>query len=357
MKYFMVSKCGEGAQVLYRIELEGNDVRLHITEPEYRRNWDGLLPKAELNSSFIDKNTIFIFDFSEMGKLADDLRRTGHKVFGASKFCDKLEEDRAFGLQFMEKCGILHPNTVEFKIDEIEDAKRYILESDCDLVFKPSGECLPSHLTYCGSDQEDLTKFLEYACNCYGKDIETFVLQDFVKGSLVSSELFFDGKKACYPANHTVEVKKFMSGDKGPSTGCSGNLVWGEFDDCRIIEQGIGRVEEELIKMGFCGQMDLNAIVNDEGVFGLEWTPRFGYDSIPCLLPLIDSDLGEFFAGMASGQGDMKLACDFSAGVRFTIPPYPIEPHSLRRVLKEAPNLGIPIRGFTPDDTEEIYFY
>src|SRR5215831_992122 len=101
MKFLMVSKCGEGAQVLYNIGLEGNQVRLHIQEPEYRRNWNGLIKQVDLDTTFLDHDTIVIFDFSTMGETADLLRRGGHKVFGGSSFADRLEEDREFGFQFM----------------------------------------------------------------------------------------------------------------------------------------------------------------------------------------------------------------------------------------------------------------
>lgn len=357
MKFAMFSKCGEGAQVLYRIACEGNDVRLHIKEKEYRRNWDGLVPKVNEVNSFIDHDTIILFDFSGMGDLADDLRKSGYKVFGASSFADKLEEDRAFGLEFMDKCGIKFPATREFDVDDLEEAKKYIASREAKLAFKPSGESLPCHLTYCAEDEEDLIRYIDYVYQYFGKDIESFVLQDFVEGDIISSELFFDGKKACYPANHTIEAKKFLAGDLGPSVGCSGNLVWAEFNDCYIVQEGIGRVEDELIKEQFCGQLDLNAIVNEKGTFGLEWTPRFGYDSIPSLLPLIEGDVAEFFYKMATGNGRMKLKDGFSAGVRFTIPPYPIEPEHLKPILKESPNLGVPIRGFDVNDICNLYFF
>lgn len=351
----MISKCGEGAQVLYNIGLEGNQVRIYIQEPEYRRNWSGLIKQVELNDSFLDKDTIVLFDFSTMGQLADYLRRN-HHVFGGSSFADKLEGDREFGLNFMDKCGIQRPNSCSF--DSLEDAEDYITSHEGKLVFKPSGDCLPCHLTYCASDSEDMLQFTKYVFKYYSKKIDSFILQDFVEGSLISTELFFDGKKAVYPANHTIECKKFMNDDLGPSVGCAGNLVWAEYDECEIVNDGIAKVEQELVKIGYCGQLDLNAIVNEDGVFGLEWTPRFGYDSLPTLLSLFDIGCGEFFYNMATGQGKMSLCDGFSAGVRFSIPPYPIEPQNKNRaVLKEAPNLGIPIRGFDQEFVDHLYFY
>jgi len=357
MKFLMVSKCGEGAQVLYNIGLEGNQVRLHIQEPEYRRNWNGLIKQVDLDTTFLDHDTIVIFDFSTMGETADLLRRGGHKVFGGSSFADRLEEDREFGFQFMDKCGIQRPKMQTFSSGQLSAAKDYIRERGERLVFKPSGDSLPCHLTYCSKDGEDCLQFIEYAFRYHSKDIESFVLQDFIEGDIISTELWFDGEKAVYPANHTIECKKFMNDDLGPSVGCSGNLVWAEFDDCPIVNEGIGKVEKELVKQQYCGQIDLNAIVNDKGIFGLEWTPRFGYDSIPTLLALLDLDIGEFFYNMATGKGKMRLMEEFAAGVRFTIPPYPIEPEHSRIVLKESPNLGVPVRGFQEEHVECVYFY
>ena len=355
MKFLMISKCGEGAQVLYNIGLEGNDVRLYIQEAEYRRNWNGLIKQVELSDSFLDSSTVILFDFSSMGQLADYLRKH-HHVFGGSSFADRLECDREFGFDFMDKCGIQRPESQSFS--RLQDAESYIENHKGKLVFKPSGEALPCHLTYCASDAEDMLQYTKYVFKYYAKNIDSFILQDFVEGDLISTELFFDGEKAVYPANHSIECKKFMNDDLGPSVGCAGNLVWAERELCDIVDLGIGRAEKELIKIGYCGQLDLNAIVNENGLFGLEWTPRFGYDSLPTFLNLVDMDYGEFFYNLATGQGEMQLLDYFAAGVRFTIPPYPIEPQNKNKaVLKEAPNLGIPIRGFDPKNVKSLYFY
>src|SRR6185312_15704729 len=107
----------------------------------------------------------------------------------------------------------------------------------------------------------------------------SFVLQEFINGVVVSSEMWSDGTKVIRPSNHTVEVKGFLNGCKGPATGCSGNIVWAEDGLCRIVESGSARIEKLVVEEGHVGPMDLNAVVNDEGVWGLEWTPRFGYDA------------------------------------------------------------------------------
>lgn len=356
MKFMMVSKCGEGAHLLYRIGEEDNDVRIHIVDKEYRKTFSGMLEQENL--SWIDKDTIVIFDFSGMGDIADNLRAQGHYVFGASKFADKLENDRAFGLKTMRDCGIEVPCTYEFK--DFETSIKFINDNkEKRFVFKPSGESLPSRLTYCGSDAEDLIFYMRYVQKYYDKDIDSFILQEFVGGPIVSSEFWCAGDKGfIWPGNHTVEVKKFMNDDKGPSTGCAGNLIWLATDLDLALDEGILCIEETCVKERYTGCIDLNAIISNGKVYGLEWTPRFGYDAMPTFLQLIDSEWGEFFSDLTRGQmNELPLFNGYAAGARISIPPYPLEPEKSSDVERVGPNVGVPIRGFNEENYFNYYFF
>jgi phosphoribosylamine--glycine ligase len=358
MKFMMISKCGEGAGLLHRIASEGNEVKLFINDKDYKRSWKGLLPQATPDSAWVDDKTIFIFDYSEMGEFADNLKRRGHKVFGASSFADKLEHDRAFGMDAMKKAGIKIPPTFDFSNNDWNEARKFIASNDSKrYVFKPSGDEIPSKLTYCGCDCEDLLHYLTFVEKYYKGTIKEFILQEFVEGTIVSTEMFCDGTKLVGPANHTVEVKKFMNEDIGPSTGCAGNVVWGEFNDCWIVEKGIKLIEDLCVEHSYIGPIDLNAIINDSGLYGLEWTPRFGYDAMPTLLQLISIDVSQVISDLCSG--DLKsfpIDEGLAAGIRVTIPPYPLEPNK-GNIQTISPNLGIPIRGIKDDSLENIYFF
>ena len=111
----MYSTSGEGAQILHRIQQEDNEVGLYIKDRFYKNVFDGLVPKVDNPDSFIDKNTIIIFDISGNGNVADKYRRAGHFVYGASGFADDLEKDRKFGLDNMNKHNIKTPKSVDFK--------------------------------------------------------------------------------------------------------------------------------------------------------------------------------------------------------------------------------------------------
>lgn len=351
MNFHMISKCGEGSGLLQRIAQEGNEVSLQILEDDYSSVYNGLLRKTE----YPQDGDIIIYDSSGNGVRADKYRKQGFKVFGASSFADKLEHDRGFGLDFMRSHGISIPETKTFT-DFGKGIEFIKANKDKRFVFKPSGE-LPCKLTYSCSDAKDLILYMKYVEENFDREIEDFVLQEFIEGSIISSEYWVGPRGFIEPINHTIEVKKLMNEDLGPSTGCSGNLVWvGE--DSSILSELLRNTEKTLVQEGFIGPIDLNAIVTENNIFGLEWTPRFGLDAMPTLLQLLsDCEVGELISDICQGiKVKMNLIDAYAGGVRLTIPPYPIEPKSLKSIEKDSPNRGIPIRGYEGSE-EFIYFY
>jgi len=350
----MMSKCGEGLGLLLKIKEEGNQVRSYIKEPDYYSVYEGIIENEKTCNP--DKSEIVIFDSSGFGKDAEDYLHSGIKTFGGGSFQDKLENDRRFGLDFMHASGIKIPDTYYFDKKEFKSAFELIYSGKYEkLAFKPSGD-LPSRLTYCGSDAQNLVDYMLWVHKYYGEEIKSFVLQEFIEGAVVSSEFWCGSQGFIRPANQTIEVKKFMNDDLGQSTGCQGNLVW-RCDDSKILERGILRAETLFVHNGLVGPVDLNCIVNETGVYGLEWTPRFGLDAMPTLLALLKQDVGQLIADCVNGQADeMKISEKFAAGVRLTIPPYPLEPPRLKSVKEASPNYGIPLN--IPEEYDDnFYFY
>jgi phosphoribosylamine--glycine ligase len=352
MKFFMMSKCGEGCGLLERIQSEGNSVRIYIGEREYYSIYEGIFDREETCNP-VD-GEIVIFDSSYDGKFADKYRKKGLKVFGGGEFHDKLEKSRGFGLRFMQESGIKIPRTFIFKKDEFQKAYDFINRSGIErFAFKPSGD-LPSRLTYCACDKEDLLSYMQWVHKNFGQCIKDFCLQEFINGPIVSSEFWCGPHGFIRPGNQTVEVKKFMNDDLGQSTGCQGNLVW-RCDDSKVLERGILRAEQKLIENQYIGPIDLNSIIAEDGVYGLEWTPRFGLDAMPTLLQILKVDVGKLISDIVNGQTkEMSLSENFGAGVRLSIPPYPLEPLKLSGVAEVSPNYGIPIH--LPEKYESNYY-
>jgi phosphoribosylamine--glycine ligase len=357
MKFIMCSSCGEGANILYNIQDEGNDVALWIKEKSYAQAWDGLLPK--LKKPTPEKDDVVIFDFSGMGELADKFRKAGHHVIGGSVFADKMEQYRMFGLDAMVSAGIKIPLTKEFDDFNPKLVQDFLKEYGGEgkrWVFKPSGDGVGASLTYVSKDDEDLMFWVEYAEKYFSKEIDSFVLQQFVDGAVVSTEAWSNGNELILGTlNHTIEVKAMMNCGLGPATGCSGNILWAEKEAGRIAKEGLLRIQDTVVKEGYKGPIDLNVVANNDGIFGLEWCVRFGYSGITNLPLIIDGEVGKFFSDLAHGQGDSaNLHEGFVSAVRITIPPYPQEPNKLSDSLKITPNVGLPIRGLPEDPSDRL---
>ena len=353
MRFNFISTTADGMGFALRILEEGNAVRIWIDDHNGQSIGDGLVPKVgdieDLVYGANRDSDIFVFDTSGNGVMADGLRSQGYYILGASVVADRLEKDRRFAMEIMEECGIESPESFTFK--EWDKAIEFSANSNDRLVYKPSkrlGELAPSYVSY---DSGDMVEFLTgLKDKVEVEDIE-FDLQTFVKGLEISSEGWFNGDRWLPLFNHTFERKQLMPGNLGPSGGCTGNTVWGCDGECPICRNGVRRLEKFLRSVNYKGMIDLNAILSEGKLYGLEFTPRFGYDASPTMLcGILNMELGQFFADLAMGQGIQRDALSyekFASAIKVTIPPWPTE-----KYLAES---DIPVGGLEPDD--EVYWY
>jgi phosphoribosylamine-glycine ligase len=352
MRLNFVSDAGDGFGFAFRCVAEGTrDVRMWIREKDAKTIGDGLVPKVgDIEDLLVDANPstdIFIFDSSGNGVLADGITARGFATLGGSMLADRLERDRAFGNSIMDRCAIETPETRSFR--DFEKAIAFVeANADRRWVYKPSkhlGEIAPSHVS---SDSEELVETLKNIASETKIEKPEFELQEFVDGVALSTEFWFQhGEWIESLTNHTVERKALMNDDLGPSGGCVGNLVW-LCPGCKIC-QSANQLVQWANDQRYHGMLDLNAIVAKRHIYGLEFTPRFGYDAAPTLLfELVRGKISEFFVSMARGSlGELELREGFAGGVGVTIPPWPYE----KQALAEA---DVPIRGLEPN---EAYWY
>lgn len=354
MKFLVMSGAGDGLGLAYRLRAEGNEVGVWIKDPHAKDDFDGLLRKYDTMQNALKSltsDTIIVFDSTGGGRTADRLRGEGYSVFGGSVFADQLERDRGTAFEFMREVGIRVPPSKGFT--SFARARKYVQDRDQRLVFKPSGDMGPEVTTYVSYDQEDMLEMLEFFESRTRGEVD-FELQDMVEdGLLVSSELWIDGERVIPNlTNHTFERKPLMNGDIGPSGGCAGNVVFfPKPGPNRILEEGILRMEPILAAQQYVGPIDLNTIVNDDGVWALEFTPRFGYDALPAFLELLDQPVGELISQFAKGEKGIqpKVKRGWGGALRVTIPPYPNE--------KVRSAEGLPIRGLERSDRPHLYMY
>lgn len=347
MKFFFISEGGDGAGLALRLQDEGHDVGIWIRDDEAADRCKGLIKQS--NEFSLDLDTILVADCTGAGLICDGYRDMGHLVLAGSAVADKLEMDRGYATDVLKEARIKSPKTKYF--DDWEQAREYVEKTEERLVFKPEGDLsgvVPSYVSY---DQEDMLEMLEHYKGQQRCTVPAFALQQFIEGTCVSSEAWFGAGRFIGPFNHTIERKQLMNGDIGPSGGCSGNVVWACFDceECPICKATLWKLEEFLRSVNYVGPIDVNSVVSEDGVFALEFTPRFGYDATPTLLSvLLESSIGEFFDGVVRGtSSEMPLLQGYAAGLRVTVPPWPSE--------RFAADPGLPLRGLT--SFERFYPY
>jgi phosphoribosylamine--glycine ligase len=123
-----------------------------------------------------------------------------------------------------------------------------------------------------------------------------------------------------------MEKKRFMEGDKGPNTGCMGNVVWATNGD-KLTATVLEPLEPLLERVGYVGPLDINCMVTQDAAYFLEFTARFGYDAIQAWNELLKLPLFDYLYKVATKQADEVpvFQDSYSIAVRLSVPPYPSE--------------------------------
>jgi len=352
MKIAFNSYSGYGAWFILRLIAEGHDVSYFLSNEKYIPILDGLVsPKlidldhrrTEVGFPDYGEFDLSLFDLTGRKYQADYSTSQTPTIGDGSIHC-MLEDDRVFGIRLMEQAGINVPHYEEFS--DLGQAKNFIKKTGKRYVYKPNGgQDQGAETTYVSKSPEDLLQYIDELFKL--SKGAPFILQEFVKGIECSVEGWFNGEDF-YCLNCTIEEKKFMNDNIGPNTGCSGNLVFLINNHARIFREGLYKAKQVLTEMGFRGMIDLNTILTEGEIYGLEWTPRFGYDASATLACMYSGDYGDLLHKVAAGKSpDESFRAAYGVSTRITIPPYPTE-------IKMPKHDGIPVDGIDPCDMEQI---
>lgn len=345
MRILFLSKEADGLWHAAVLQRAGHDVDIALKLEKYSDTLKGILPPFldEVPDSVADYDLV-VFDSCDSGKVADAMREET-PVIGSSAFAQRLEEDRLFGIEFMEQCGIKVPPYEVFH--SIGPAVTWLKKNKRPAVFKPFGNEQDKANTYVGKSAEDLIRYLEVL---FAKvKVKEFLLQEVVEGTEISTEAWFNGEDF-YALNHTLEEKKLMAGGIGPNTGCAGNVLWMPRHATAAFSLGLARAKAALAEQNFVGPIDLNTIATKGELFGLEWTPRFGYEGTCNLIHLLPMEFGEFLYEIATGGRPQFESPEeaFAATIRLSVPPYP-------NPSKPEKYAGVPVKGINLEHLESYY--
>jgi phosphoribosylamine---glycine ligase len=327
LRFLFVSISGLIGDIAWQVVKEGHEVRYFIEQISERDIADGFVPKTDNWERDIDWADVIVFDdVLGQGTKAETLRKRGKLVVGGTSYTDKLEDDRSFGQAELKKAGV---NIIPYEdFDSFDKAIAFVESNPARYVIKPSGEAQNiKRLLFVGEedDGQDVVRMLEAYKRAFSEEIKQFQLQRRVTGVEVAVGAFFNGREFVYPININFEHKKLFPGNLGPSTGEMGtSCFWSPPN--KLFNATLKKLEARFAEEGYVGYMDLNCIVNANGIYPLEFTARFGYPTISIQQEGMLTPIGEFFYALARGENPkLRVKSGFQIGVRVVVPPFPYD--------------------------------
>src|SRR5215831_15102690 len=326
-KFLFASLSSLIGDIAWQVVKEGHEVRYYVENEKERDIADGFVPKSTDYEKDCKWADIVVFDDTlGQGAKAQALRQAGKPVIGGSPYTDNLEDDRSFGQEELKKAGVTIIPYQDF--DSFDPAIEFVKKNPDRYVIKPSGEAQNvKRRLFVGEEEdgEDVIRMLEAYKKAFSDDIKVFQLQRRIGGVEVAVGAFFNGKRFITPININFEHKKLFPGEVGPPTGEMGTaMFWSEPNT--LFYRTLLKMEPKLATEGYIGYIDLNCIVNNNGIYPLEFTARFGYPTISIQQAGMITPIGQFFWDLANGADPrLKTRSGFQIGVRIVVPPFPFD--------------------------------
>ena len=352
--------CDLGALYLRLID-SGHEVKVSVAEPLACGTLAGLVPRtadwrAELDwIKEVGRDGVILFENVAEGRgaLQDALRRDGFQVIGGSAFGDRLENDRAFAQSVLSDLGFRTALVWEF--GDAVAADRFIQSNPARYVLKFNGAKFASNDNYVGqlADGSDVRAVLAGKLRDINEGPVSFVLMEHVDGIEMGVGAYFDGERFLAPACLDWEHKRFFADDLGELTGEMGTVVTCDRSR-RFFEMTLAKLAPRLREHGHVGYVNLNTIVNERGIWPLEFGCRFTYPGFTLLDVLQETSWAELFRIMATrSRSSFDARPGFSLCIVLTTPPFPYT----RKQVPEAVGLPVMFQGTLDEDDRANLHY
>jgi len=349
MRFLGVGESCDLGSVYHRLALDGNEVKVHIADPHCRETFDGIVDKShdwKADLDWVGKEGIVLFEsvLGGVGAVQDELRGQGYRVIGGSAFGDRLENDRAFAQAVLRDHGFNVAPHWEF--EHADDALAFVRGRPRRYVLKFNGYGSMNTMVGRLADGSDIVAILRHLFHSTQQE-PRIVLTPHLEGVEMGVGAYFTGTKFLRPACLDWEHKRFFPGGLGELTPEMGTVVTYERSQ-RFFDLTLGKLEALLREEGYQGYINLNTMVNAEGIWPLEFTCRFGYPGSAILQSLQRSSWAEIFEAVLEDGERFETRPGFSVGIVVTVPPFPYTR------LQIAEPVGVPVQFSPPLNEKEI---
>jgi phosphoribosylamine---glycine ligase len=246
----------------------------------------------------------------------DLLKKEGFKVFGPTRDSSRIEWDKGWSREFMEKYNIPTPWFKYF--DNVDRAKGFVEGVFCEggekmLYVKAAGLCEgKGALKITNLDEAFLAidKMKDF-----GESGKSFLIEEGLVGEEFSYYAISDGKN--YKIFKSAQDnKRVLNFDCGSQTGGMGVVSPAEVCDQiveKIEEEQIGRAINGMFKEGFPykGILYLGGIIKGDNIKNIEYNARWGDPECQTILPGVTTDYVDLvLAVLDGGLGSFEIEQD-----------------------------------------------
>jgi len=281
------------------------------TAGEYRCENVAITDPAELAAFAAEKGVELAVPGSEdllVAGIADRFTAKGIPVLGPHREAARLEGSKCFAKEFMEKYGIRTASYRNFTT--YEEAEAWLDICPYPTVVKADGLAAGKGVLICRTREEAKEGLRSLMLDrCFGEAGNRIVIEEYLEGVEASILSFYDGR-TILPLLSAKDHKKIGERETGPNTGGMGVVSPNPHvtDDVMetfrrdILEPTLTGLKEE--HLTFSGVIFFGLMINEKGVYLLEYNLRMGDPETQAVLSLLDSDLLELIEASVSGRLD-----------------------------------------------------
>ena len=232
--------------------------------------------------------------------IVDKFLENDLEIFGVNKKASKFESSKAFTKEFLNKYGI---QTASYLMcTNKKEALAYgekLLEDKGRLVLKRDG-LAGGKGVYIISSKKDFEKRVD---EVLAKD-GVLIIEEYLEGFEMSLLCLTDSKRII-PLPTSKDHKKIYENEKGPNTGGMGtyapNIEAEAFKE-KIKEEVLPKIIKGFNKenINYRGVLFIGFMINESGIYVLEFNVRFGDPETQVVLELIDNDLLDLLKATSS---------------------------------------------------------
>jgi phosphoribosylamine--glycine ligase len=347
VRVLLLSRYGDGLDLAIDFKRDGHEVRCWIQDPKRRHEiFEGLVEKVDDFKEAKGWAELAVFDANHMADEWSVVSKWGIPVWGGSPQGEQMEQDRDFAHGLMEKVGLKALESDTFKT--LEEAIVFVQKEKKLRVVKIVGGDADSEDVII-SEREDAADAIalmqRYADS--GKKYDEVEVEERIIGIEVGCAGYFNGTDWIGPIELNWQFKETAAGRPGSSRGLgalcgeTGTVIKYVTQENSFFKRTLGLFTKHLRKIDYRGEIDIGSMTNKDGIFPIEFTPRFGYPDVYIRRALSKTPQIDLFAAGAAGKTlDFKTLPGWGIGYLIMAPGFPY------KEAVEGHSAGYPVIGY-----------